>query len=189
MSTAELQSSTLDNYQLLEDSILFHWRSVDASRVANQVHIVLPDGAIRADNVSAPGSNGSWIRARGIQYAEHPVGALRWQPPVPRAPWEGEVDATQFGDNCINAPTLTRLNQIGDAAMSEACLSLNVWASPLAAGDAPHIRSWYGFTAAPLWRAARRTMAATGSSRTGATWSSWCATTASVPLAGSEGRT
>lgn len=136
LSTAELQSSTLKNYQLLEDAILFHWRSVDASRVQNQVRIVLPDGAIRADNVSAPGSNGSWIRARGIQYAEHPVGALRWQPPVPRAPWSGVVDATQFGDNCINAPTLTRLNQIGDASMSEACLSLNVWAPPLAVGDA-----------------------------------------------------
>ena len=34
---------------------------------------------------------------RGIPYAEPPVGALRFRPPVARRPWDGVRDATRYG--------------------------------------------------------------------------------------------
>ena len=64
----------------------------------------------------------------GIQYAEHPVGDLRWQPPVRKTPWAGVVDARSFGADCINAPLFDNLNSITALPMSESCLYLNVWA-------------------------------------------------------------
>src|SRR5262249_50237703 len=52
----------------------------------------------------------------GIPYAAPPVGALRWKPPQPRAPWTTPLDATRFGAMCPQG-TVT----------SEDCLFLNVW--------------------------------------------------------------
>jgi para-nitrobenzyl esterase len=53
----------------------------------------------------------------GIPYAEAPVGALRWAPPQPRAPWTTPLDATKFGNWCP-----------ASSSTDEDCLSLNVWA-------------------------------------------------------------
>eukprot|EP00729_Bicosta_minor_P008810 gene8810-30552_t len=89
-----------------------------------------PDGSLRVDQVAQVEGNGTgtWLRARGVQFAEHPVGSRRWVPPVPFAPWEGVIDATEWGDDCINAPLLQRFESLEFAAMSEECLFLNVWA-------------------------------------------------------------
>ena len=62
---------------------------------------------------------------QGIPYAAPPVGALRWKPPQPVAPWDGVRQATRFAANCMQYP-------IGDmvfrsSGMSEDCLYLNVW--------------------------------------------------------------
>ena len=38
------------------------------------------------------------------------------------------LDATEFGDDCVNAPLISRINAINLAKMSESCLYLNVWA-------------------------------------------------------------
>lgn len=64
---------------------------------------------------------------KGIPYAQPPLGALRWQPPVPPAAWQGVRDGSRFGAVC---PQLAGANVIGD----EDCLTLNVW-KPLAAGS------------------------------------------------------
>ena len=65
------------------------------------------DGAVRVDVVTqimTPTRRARWLRARGIQYAEHPTGHLRWQPPVALKPWEGVKEALDFGPDCYQAP-------------------------------------------------------------------------------------
>jgi para-nitrobenzyl esterase len=60
---------------------------------------------------------------KGIPYAAPPVGALRWKPPQPSAPWHGERKADHFSDAC--AQPAPRNNAA--LKMSEDCLYLNVW--------------------------------------------------------------
>jgi para-nitrobenzyl esterase len=62
----------------------------------------------------------------GIPYAAPPIGALRWQPPAPVAPWTGFRDATRPGPRCIQDTS----NDIDQRDTSEDCLTLNVWTPP-----------------------------------------------------------
>ncbi len=65
---------------------------------------------------------------KGIPYAVPPVGASRWKPPVEAAIWPGVRDAAQFGPACFQPPP--RAGSIypePPMAMSEDCLSLNIW--------------------------------------------------------------
>ena len=91
-----------------------------------KVVVDLPDGSLRVDRVQGRDGAG-WLRARGIQYAQHPIGDFRWQPPKPYGKWKGLIDATRFGDNCITASYHNRLESTALAAMSESCLYLNIW--------------------------------------------------------------
>ncbi len=59
----------------------------------------------------------------GVPYAAPPVGALRWQPPQPAAPWRGVRQATSFAPHCPQPPSA-----FGVASTSEDCLYLNVYA-------------------------------------------------------------
>lgn len=62
---------------------------------------------------------------KGIRYAAPPVGALRWRPPEPAAPWTGVLEARDFGATCAQT------NELGGFAArseSEDCLFLNVFA-------------------------------------------------------------
>ena len=66
---------------------------------------------------------------RGIPYAQPPVRQLRWRAPVAAERWDGVRDATKFGPACHQPPS--RPGSIyapaHAPAMSEDCLSLNVW--------------------------------------------------------------
>ena len=64
----------------------------------------------------------------GIPYAAPPVGALRWQPPQPHAPWTTTLHATAFGSECTQpaSPTAASPPWTG----SENCLFVNVWRPP-----------------------------------------------------------
>ncbi len=74
---------------------------------------------------------------RGIRYAQPPVGALRWQPPVATVPWSGVRPALEFGPACLQTPSPAgSLYAQQPRRMSEDCLFLNVWCPPGAA-DAP----------------------------------------------------
>lgn len=68
---------------------------------------------------------------RGIPYAEAPTGDLRWKPPVGKAPWDGVLDASEFGPACIQPHDRNSTSVYARSEplpMSEDCLTLNVWA-------------------------------------------------------------
>uniref|UniRef100_A0A8C3S5U2 Carboxylesterase type B domain-containing protein n=1 Tax=Chelydra serpentina TaxID=8475 RepID=A0A8C3S5U2_CHESE len=77
----------------------------------------------------------------GIPYAEPPMGALRFQKPIPHQPWSQVLETTSFGNACLQSP----LTGYPDAEtftpkmrQSEDCLSLNVWVPhPWPNGTAP----------------------------------------------------
>jgi para-nitrobenzyl esterase len=74
---------------------------------------------------------------KGIPYAAPPTGAFRWRPPRPAAHWEGVRPATQFGAACIQPiPHQPNIYTSDIGALSEDCLTLNVW-TPSEARHAP----------------------------------------------------
>lgn len=76
---------------------------------------------------------------RGIPYAEAPTGARRWRPPVAKAAHSGVREAKDFGPICFQPEfpkTPANIYHEDLPAMSEDCLSLNVW-QPRAAAKAP----------------------------------------------------
>jgi para-nitrobenzyl esterase len=99
---------------------------------------------------------------KGVPYAAAPLGALRWRPPQPAAPWKGTRKAEAFAPACMQ----TGVSMPGETppAVSEDCLYLNIWA-PRAAKGLPvmvwiHGGGWpNGSAAMPLYwgdRLARR---------------------------------
>lgn len=74
-------------------------------------------------------ATGDVITYKGIPYAASPVGALRWQPPQPAAPWPGVRSAAEFGAICPQPQRLEGSALLQGPAMpqSEDCLTLNVW--------------------------------------------------------------
>ncbi|RIA46983.1 carboxylesterase type B [Hephaestia caeni] len=74
---------------------------------------------------------------KGLPYARPPVGDARWKPPAPPAPWQGVRDARSFGPACVQPKSRPGSIYAEDyPAMSEDCLTLNVWA-PEHANAAP----------------------------------------------------
>ena len=67
---------------------------------------------------------------KGIPYAVPPVGGLRWRPPVATSTWAGVRDATQFGAACMQPKPRPSIYSDELPAVSEDCLSLNVWTQP-----------------------------------------------------------
>jgi para-nitrobenzyl esterase len=74
---------------------------------------------------------------KGLPYARPPTGSRRWQRPEALAAWKGTRDATQFGAACYQPKSRSGSIYASElSAMSEDCLSLNVWA-PAGARKAP----------------------------------------------------
>ena len=63
----------------------------------------------------------------GIPYAAPPVGPKRWAPPQPALQWKGVMDASQYGQRCMQGHVFADM-LFQDPATSEDCLSLNVFA-------------------------------------------------------------
>jgi para-nitrobenzyl esterase len=70
-----------------------------------------------------PGRDPEITVYKGIPYAAAPVGALRWRAPAPAPAWEGVRRADRFGHLCPQPVDTGAPAQ----AMSEDCLTLNVW--------------------------------------------------------------
>ncbi|WP_206606491.1 carboxylesterase/lipase family protein [Steroidobacter cummioxidans] len=74
---------------------------------------------------------------KGIPYALPPIGERRWQQPASMPEWREVRDATRFGPAC-QQPSAPPGSIYAETypAMSEDCLSLNIWA-PAEAKNAP----------------------------------------------------
>lgn len=86
------------------------------------------------------GTNDGGLRVfKNIPYALPPVGERRWRAPEPPASWTGTRDAAAFGPSCVQPPVPpASVYYDPPAAMSEDCLTLNVW-TPAEAARAPVI--------------------------------------------------
>ncbi len=66
---------------------------------------------------------------KGIPYALPPTGTRRWKPPLPMPKWKGTRAATQYGPACVQPKARSGSIYAWDiGALSEDCLTLNVWA-------------------------------------------------------------
>jgi len=84
-----------------------------------------PHGRVRGER---HGEVAIW---KGIPYAAAPLGALRFRPPQPAAPWPGVRDATRFGAVAAQSrdPRIALLSGIADKVVSgEDSLFVNVFA-------------------------------------------------------------
>ncbi|XP_052071206.1 putative inactive carboxylesterase 4 [Mytilus californianus] len=62
-----------------------------------------------------------------IPYAKPPVGELRFKDPVSYGPWNGTLDATQFGPSCFQPKYPAFENYMPNFKQSEDCLFLNIY--------------------------------------------------------------
>ncbi len=76
---------------------------------------------------------------RGIPYAAPPTGDGRWRPPQPAAGWPGVRDATVSGPRCPQPRARSAADDPN--AISEDCLSLEVWA-PAAESEPLPVMVW-----------------------------------------------
>jgi para-nitrobenzyl esterase len=90
--------------------------SADNAVKSGGLVVTTADGAVRGKAVAATDEY------LGIPYAAPPVGALRWQPPKPPAPWHGVRSAASFAPHCPQPSSA-----FGVASTSEDCLYLNVF--------------------------------------------------------------
>ncbi|OJT02238.1 Lipase 1 [Trametes pubescens] len=103
----------------------------------------VPSPSVVLGNATVIGfTNGTITQFLGIPYAQPPVGDLRLRLPQPISPYEGVINATSFGNQCIQqdfvlppfpadvpAPAQEYLEafiSIRDVPQSEDCLNLNV---------------------------------------------------------------
>jgi para-nitrobenzyl esterase len=93
----------------------------------------LRSGALRGD------ASGAALAFRGIRYAQPPVGALRFAPPVPAESWSGVRDATRFAPAPPQRPDPlgTALGLLAGCEVGEDCLALNVFTPGLDAAARP----------------------------------------------------
>jgi len=91
-----------------------------------------PDSELQIDTGKLVGFADSydtyaWI---GIPYAQPPVGELRWKAPQAASVWSNTLEATEYGNPCIQFwGVLAGVEgEDGKVVGDEDCLSLNVWA-------------------------------------------------------------
>ncbi|XP_065272027.1 acetylcholinesterase-like [Emys orbicularis] len=101
--------------------------------------VLTTSGPIRGKRL--PAGSSTVTAFLGIPYAEPPMGALRFQKPLPHQPWSHVLETTSFGNVC-HQPPVTGYPQADvwtpKAPQSEDCLFLNVWVPhPHPNGTAP----------------------------------------------------
>ncbi|HVU23377.1 MAG TPA: carboxylesterase family protein [Opitutus sp.] len=100
-------------------------RAAAAAPIRDSVHVA------QGDLAGVPGDDAAITVFKGIPYAAPPVGVLRWQPPAPPSSWPGVRPAGTFGlsamqDDVRSYGPWTEEYMFRNA-ISEDCLTLNVW--------------------------------------------------------------
>jgi para-nitrobenzyl esterase len=73
-----------------------------ADRPGENPRVTVAEGIL--EGTIAPGTG---VRSfKGIPFAAPPLGARRWRPPQPPAPWPGVRRAQQFGPRPLQLPVL-----------------------------------------------------------------------------------
>ena len=99
--------------------------------------------ATRAGRIRGLRTDDGGAVLRGIPFAAPPFGALRFQAPVPAAPWSGIRDGSRFGPPPPQ-PVWAGDRPTGPAGRAPDCLTLNVW-TPDPADRALPVMVWiYG---------------------------------------------
>ncbi|TDL33446.1 carboxylesterase/lipase family protein [Arthrobacter nitrophenolicus] len=74
----------------------------------------------------------------GIPYAEPPYGELRFQPPKPKAPWQGVLDATRYGPT-PQRRALAEVTTIPEPSIpGDSTLNVNVFAPSIDSTEGTH---------------------------------------------------
>ena len=92
-------------------------------------------GKVRGVDDSTASGTYFW---KGVPFAQPPVGALRWQPPVEPVAWQGTRETRQFGNACLQIGRIygpgannrfddTIASTLDQLVGSEDCLTLNIW--------------------------------------------------------------
>lgn len=96
--------------------------------MTDTIEVSTTSGMIRGERTTLPEVS----VFRGIPFAAPPVGDLRFRPPMPVPHWDGVRDAREFGPIAVQ-PTngfqgaLSAAFGAAEGAVSEDCLTLNVW--------------------------------------------------------------
>ena len=83
------------------------------------------------------------IAFKGIPFAAPPVGDLRWRAPQAVQPWEGVLDANDYGNDCMQLPFPSDAAPLGKTP-AEDCLYVNVWKPADANENTPVLVWFYG---------------------------------------------
>ena len=113
--------------------------------------VQLQEGLIQGSPRDANGI----LAFKGIPYAQPPVGDLRWRSPRPATPWQGAINATQFGYTCW---TSDLTEEPAFTPLSEDCLTLNIWTGAVSSTEKRPVMVWiygggfqFGGTATPVY--------------------------------------
>ncbi|CAN5274514.1 carboxylesterase family protein [soil metagenome] len=119
-------------------SQLMLWAAAAACLVVSAPAGAQSDPVVDAPAGMAKGKSEGGLKVfKGLPYAQPPVGAARWTPPKPLARWAGMKDAGDYGASCMqNRSGPGNIYAANLKALSEDCLSLNIW-SPANAAKAP----------------------------------------------------
>ncbi len=98
-------------------------------------------------------TDGGILAFKGIPYARPPEGELRFKPPQPAEPWEGTLEALDFGHI---SPQIYDEYEASEFPQSEDCLTLNVWTPGTEEADRPvmvwiHGGGWTGGSSLDPW--------------------------------------
>lgn len=77
---------------------------------------------------------------KGVPYAAAPVGPLRWRPPQPAPSWRGVRKAAAYSPACPQLGSYPP--DAGREAISEDCLTLNIWAPAAKSGRKLPVMVW-----------------------------------------------